>query len=1132
MLSLEKISLQISNAIKNNQLVIVCGAGVSISLTDGGLPGWAGLVRSGFQYGEAKGRITSAQREMWDAQLSSSDLDDLLSAAEFMGRKLEAPSGDLYHRWLEQVFSEVAPTNSDLSAALRALSAANVPICTLNYDTLLEDVSELPTVTMENPTAVASWMRRERGGILHLHGAWNSPHSCILGIRDYATTINDEVRILIQRSLGAFKRLLFIGCGETFSDPNFSALISWLRREMGTAAPQHYALVRESEVAQRHSDATWQGFVEPVSYGAAHSDLPGFINSLVGSRNIGRATRKKPNKQTTSTLSHMEVLEAYRTFLLKDCGQMTIEGMRADMDMAQRKFDLEKLFIPLKVSLCKPEVAANDPDREQKLLEWSNQNRDPFPFGEVFAAHKHLALLALPGGGKSLLLKRLVVAYCDSKRRTTSDDKLPNLDLVPVLIRCREWREHIHRPILTLLENMPTITGQPSLRGLGDALVPLLKSGRVLLLVDGLDEIHDDAQRSTFVENLEKFLGDYEKIRLVVTSREAGFRLIAPNLARFCERRSIAPLDDSAISALCVHWHRLMIGETQESISEAQMVASHLMSDTSLRRLAENPLLLTMLLVVKHGAGRLPPDRVSLYGRAVEVLLDTWNIKGHEALNLKEAVPQLACVAFQLMQAGKQTATESELLQLLAEARDKVDQIRRYATDTPDKFLRRVELRSSLLVEAGTQQEHGRTVPFYQFRHLTFQEYLAAVAVVEGHYLDFSQGDTVITPLARFVTSEEWKEVIPMAAVLARKQAEPLISALVAETNKTRYLQSSPTSSSQKRAEARVLKIPPAAARLIQCFDEEAEAAPATIEAGLNAVAYFAGRADFDHDWSVTVRGPYGRDLLHQLWIQYRTMDWMPEAKFFSSYPTLARCRRADSYWETTAGHDEISALMNSESDEDLTLGLSTCSGLAYSQQHAAVVPHVKTIQFLAEHKSLAVATAASWSLGLLYYHCGQTLPPCPSATLNRMLEIWLTCSHKPTVERLSLSLLPPMSFSLKLWKPNVTTKDMEEVRRRCTNDSHRKNGYETSVALFVAFIYGGILEKEEIAKSFLEVCKNNSEIRRHSIIPEILFSELGEAGKACLAELKNARRKDKPRRPSVPAAKRRTAKQESQPGA
>jgi len=354
---------------------------------------------------------------------------------------------------------------------------------------------------------------------------------------------------------------------------------------------------------------------------------------------------------------------------------MTIEGVRADMEIGQRRFDLERLFVPLKVLGCPPDISKDDPKAEEILRKWREKNNKPIAFGKVFAKHRRLALLALPGGGKTLLLKRLVVAYSDPHRRQSSKDSLPPFELVPVLIRCREWREHIRSPILTLLQNLPDITGQTELVGLRDALIPLFRKGRALLLIDGLDEIHDDADRTTFVDHLESFLQDYKRTRLVVTSREAGFSLVAPCISRFCVRKRVASLEDDAIMLLCDYWRKLMSGDSPESVSETEEVANHIIRNASLHRLAENPLLLTMLLVVKHGAGRLPPDRVSLYGRAVEVLLDTWNIKGHDPLSLKEAIPQLACVAFQLMRAGKQTATEKELLELLEQARECVPQI-------------------------------------------------------------------------------------------------------------------------------------------------------------------------------------------------------------------------------------------------------------------------------------------------------------------------------------------------------------------------------------------------------------------------------------------------------------------------
>jgi hypothetical protein len=219
---------RLQDSIRRGELVAVLGTGTSIGLTNGSLPGlsWHGLVKDGFSYGVSKGMISATQEQTWKGQLESGDVDDLLGAAEFMGRKLGAPKADVYAHWMRAVFKHAGPTNRDLARALHGLSEALIPICTLNYDTLLEKVTGLPALDINETTKVVEWIRRERVAILHLHGVWESPESCILGIRDYDTQLRNEVRDFFQRALGVFRRLLFIGCGDTFADPNFSALIS------------------------------------------------------------------------------------------------------------------------------------------------------------------------------------------------------------------------------------------------------------------------------------------------------------------------------------------------------------------------------------------------------------------------------------------------------------------------------------------------------------------------------------------------------------------------------------------------------------------------------------------------------------------------------------------------------------------------------------------------------------------------------------------------------------------------------------------------------------------------------------------------------------------------------------------
>jgi hypothetical protein len=1107
--------LRLTDSARRGELVAVVGTGVSIALTDNKVPSlsWKGLILDGFAHAVQKGRISPAQQKSWRPQLQSNDLDDLLGAAEFMGRKLDAPVGDLYARWLENTFKDLKPTNKKMQDAIRTLQACSVPLCTLNYDSLLESVTGLPTVNLGELGRVAAWMRKESAGILHLHGSWDTPAMCILGIRDYSTTIGDEARDLIQRSLGSFRRLLFIGCGNTFADPNFSALVQWLRVTMKTAAPEHYALVKDPEMAARHADPNWQGFVEPLSYGPSNTDLPKFITKYFASTAPAISNPKVPSTRAGTTTQNARVVQDYRAFLIKDCGQMTIEGVRADMDTAQRRFDLERLFVPLSLLPPPPDIPETDPQREQKLIEWREKHKDPRPFGKVFAKRKRLALLALPGGGKTLLLKRLAVAYAQPTRRKASEDGLPDLDLIPVLIRCREWRDEIHRPIGTLLQNIPELTGQTSLSGLSEALIPLFKAGRVLLLVDGLDEIHDDALRSIFVENLESFLGDFKQTRLLVTSREAGFSLVAPTLARFCERWKVAPLDQGAILKLCSHWHRLMVGDTPEAQAEGDDVAQTLLRNDSLRRLAENPLLLTMLLVVKRGAGRLPPDRVSLYSRAVEVLLDTWNIKGHEPLNAKEAVPQLAFVAFQLMRSGKQTATETELLALLEEAREKVPQIRRYAKDTPQEFLRRVELRSSLLVEAGRQADSGGTVPFYQFRHLTFQEHLAAVAAVEGHYLGYQKEDTVLTPLAPYLTAEEWKEVIPMSAVLARKQAEPLIAELVTRGRALREMaERGEDFPGRMNWRTPPPKMPAPAARLAQCLAEEAEAAPETLTGALELVAYFARGCHSVDDWSALSRGPYGEDLLHQAWLLHRRLWGNSEAWTYSTLAGLASRRIVAGLKDFAAVQAELVRLLNSQSNEEVARGLAACAGLLMrpEQPNPATMSDTKALlirQLFSDDAPTWVL--AAWSWGIFRYKTIRKLSPEEiGLVLDQLLALFLRNEASGARVITGFALTRELALERDAWRPSLEEEGAQTLRELGSRPrSGEEADYIIGASLMIGFHVRSVWSENELA-SKLHTFRGSPFLGADSDKQiDTMLQQMGESGRKYLKSKVESRR-------------------------
>jgi hypothetical protein len=305
-----------------------------------------------------------------------------------------------------------------------------------------------------------------------------------------------------------------------------------------------------------------------------------------------------------------------------------------------------------------------------------------------------------------------------------------------------------------------------------------LLANRVLLLVDGLDEISDPGDRAAFVCTLRTALQAYPGIAIVLTSREAGFRHVAAHLAHVCTHATLSPFDENDIQRLSIAWHKEVVGDTEKVRSDAKQLAAAIVKNDRIKRLAVNPLLLTTLLLVKRWVGSLPTRRAVLYGKAVEVLLMTWNTEGHEPIPEEEALPQLCYVASAMMLDGVQKISRPKLAALIQEARDAMPTELGFVGDTVDQFVRSVEDRSSLLQMAGHDVEDGRLVEFFEFRHLTFQEFLTAQAMVKGWHRDAKETDTLASVLEPHFEKVEWREVIPLAAVLGGKATEILIQRL------------------------------------------------------------------------------------------------------------------------------------------------------------------------------------------------------------------------------------------------------------------------------------------------------------------------------------------------------------------
>lgn len=466
----------------------------------------------------------------------------------------------------------------------------------------------------------------------------------------------------------------------------------------------------------------------------------------------------------------------YFKYLENELGEIQFEGMPTDKEAGSVRVKLENIFVPLHLIKSTPDK--NDDFSMEKLTRKG--------IGKILGSNNKLAILAKPGGGKSTLIKRIAIAYAFPKRRKEINDELPDKDWFPIFLRCRDIEDKINLSITEIISSIPSRAEiNYCLDDFNQLVSDSLQSGKALLLIDGLDEISEDKNRIAFVNQLRTFIATYPSIGIVITSREAGFRVVAGSIATYCENYRVSNLIEPEIEALSVKWHKAIIDDSENTIKEAKKVSEIIIRDARIKVLAENPLLLTTLLFVKRWAGYIPTKRSVLYQEMIKLLLVTWNVEGHEQLDIEETEPQLAYVAYWMTKNGQQTITEEELKLCLIESRKQMPEILGYTKISPADFIKRVEFRSSLLIMSGHRRlESGHLVQIYEFLHLSFQEYLTAKAIVKRFVPQYEASQKMLDIIKPNVNNVSWKEVIPLTAVLLERDTKELIEFLIDETKK------------------------------------------------------------------------------------------------------------------------------------------------------------------------------------------------------------------------------------------------------------------------------------------------------------------------------------------------------------
>lgn len=276
------------------------------------------------------------------------------------------------------------------------------------------------------------------------------------------------------------------------------------------------------------------------------------------------------------------------------------------------------------------EIGASDgglslpPGMDQRLWEQAWQacrERPAVALLEALAAQeaRRIVLLGDPGAGKSTVARYLALTLVSD-----SSGPLQALaGLLPVVVELRryadaDWRDRSFEDFLAHLHAQEGHAPSPVL------LRQRLRSGRALIVFDGLDELFDSRIRETVTRRITGFTARYPQTRVVVTSRVIGYRRHLLDAAGF-RHYMIQSLTDEQIKAFAEQWYATAGLSDKDGAERLQTrLLDAVTRSRPVRELAGNPLLLTILAIIARRQ-RLPRDRAGVYQHAINVLIAHWD---------------------------------------------------------------------------------------------------------------------------------------------------------------------------------------------------------------------------------------------------------------------------------------------------------------------------------------------------------------------------------------------------------------------------------------------------------------------------------------------------------------------------
>ena len=479
-------------------------------------------------------------------------------------------------------------------------------------------------------------------------------------------------------------------------------------------------------------------------------------------------------------------LAEYRRYIRDNYKYLDFKGIEKITEAVNNSsgLTLESVYVPLRARLDLPSgeswhrfggrllcgvkayTGEDSPAEMEQAVERAEQ--EAIPVEQWIEQQPAVVILGDPGSGKSTSLKHLALTLAEQQHA-----------LLPILLPLNAYSQAFEKHPLSLEAFLPDYIHSKRVQleavHLRKLLMAALEQQKAFILLDGLDEV--GSNRGKIVAQVEEFVRTWipdpasnvkSGNRVVVTSRFVGYRDFPLSDLRW---KTVA-INDWNLVEIEQFYTKFTLaaelawagGENHETArakatAECQALMHVVNLNKGIRRLAGNPLLSSLLALIKRQGVSLPDRRVKLYELYMDTLLRSWNrnrnldgqpigvieedaatygLLAKLALHLRQTNPQQGLIAEEAMQGYLRRHYQGD------------DYSREAADRMATRFLKSVHECSNLLIERGYQQ--------YGFIHLTFEEYLAGFALAKESIADLQ---TIIPDYLQ--APKQWKETLLLA---------------------------------------------------------------------------------------------------------------------------------------------------------------------------------------------------------------------------------------------------------------------------------------------------------------------------------------------------------------------------------